>query len=912
MEKLVIVESPTKARTIRSFLPGGYRVESSLGHVRDLPSSAAEIPASRKGKPWARMGVDVENDFQPIYVIPSSKKKTVSALKKLVKDSSELLLATDEDREGESIGWHLAEVLKPECPVRRMVFHEITPEAISRALESPREIDPNLVRAQEARRILDRLVGYTLSPLLWKKIAPRLSAGRVQSVAVRLLVERERKRRDFHPATFFSLKALLNKRPDSPKHRFEAQLHSLEGKILATGRDFDPATGKLAAGKDRLLLTEEEAGGLIEKLKDESWRISDLEEKSAVRQPYPPFTTATLQIEASRKLGLAAGRTMKIAQRLYENGYITYMRTDSVHLSQEAITAARRRIVDLYGEDFLNPKPRRYKSKEKGAQEAHEAIRPAGREMRPTGQLPLAGPEAALYDLIWKRTIATQMKPARLRFQTVSITAGEALFRANGRIVDFPGFFKAYVRGSDRPEARPADRSEILPPLEDGEEVDCQELEPRTGETRPPARFTEAELVKVLKDEGIGRPSTYASIISTIINRGYVFRRARELIPTFTAFAVTRLLEDHFSDLVDVKFTAGMEDQLDNIARGDRGWLEYLRNFYLGDEGLQGRVRVKEAEVDPRSLVAFRLEDPPVEVRIGRFGPFLAWEKDGEAVRTSIPPEIPPADLSKELIERLMVQKEDGPRKLADDPETGQPVYLKLGPFGAYVQRGENGSGKDKPKRIRVPQEIPFDRVTPETALKLIELPRNLGDHPETGKPVKAGLGRFGPYLLHDGKFTSLKKPHNVLEVNLEEAVEVIARAPARRGGKGKKALKELGKHPGDEAPVRIMDGRYGPYLNHNRTNVSLKADTDLESITLEEAVERLEAKAAKKKKKPAARKKKPAAKKKKPAAGKKKPEDGKKKKKTTASKSSPPAAKKSSPTAEKKSSPPDASPSAG
>jgi DNA topoisomerase I len=877
MERLVIVESPTKARTIRSFLPEGFRVESSLGHVRDLPSSAAEIPAACKGREWARMGVNVDQDFEPLYVIPAAKKKTVAALKKLAKEADELFLATDEDREGESIGWHLAEVLKPTCPVRRMVFHEITAEAIENALAAPRDLDLNLVRAQEARRILDRLVGYTLSPLLWKKIAPRLSAGRVQSVAVRLLVERERKRRDFHPAVFLSLKALLNKRPDSPAHRFEALLHSLGGKILATGRDFDPATGKLFPGKDRLLLTEEEAGNLIAALDKESWRVSDLQEKSTVRNPYPPFTTATLQIEASRKLGLATGRTMKIAQKLYENGYITYMRTDSVHLSQEAISAARERIVSLYGEEFLNPEPRRYRTKDKGAQEAHEAIRPAGREMRPTGSLPLAGPEAALYDLIWKRTIATQMKPARLRFQTVSIAAGEALFKANGRIVDFPGFFKAYTRGTDRPDEKPVDRSDQLPPLTIGEEVDCRELESRTGETKPPARFTEAELVKVLKDEGIGRPSTYASIINTIISRGYVFRRARELIPTFTAFAVTGLLEKHFADLVDIKFTAGMENQLDNIARGDQGWLEYLRRFYLGQDGLRGRVRTKEAEVDPRELVAFTIGDPPVEVRIGRFGPFLAWEKDGETVRTSIPAEIPPADLSAELVNRLMLQKEEGPRKLADDPETGLPVYLKLGPFGAYIQKGENGAGKEKPKRVKLPKEISFDGVTVETALRLLQLPRTLGAHPETGKPVKAGLGRFGPYLLHDGSFISLKKPHNVLEVTLQEALEVMARAPARGAKGGKKALKELGKHPGDDGPVRIMDGRYGPYLNHNRTNVSLKPDTDLESITLEDAVARLEAKAAKKKKKPAARKKKPAGKKKakKPAAKKSPPPAG-------------------------------------
>ncbi|MFH1038595.1 MAG: type I DNA topoisomerase [PVC group bacterium] len=796
MTKLVIVESPTKARTIRAFLPPEYRVEASMGHVRDLPSSADEIPAAWKGREWARMGVDVEKDFEPLYVIPGKKKKIVAGLRKLITKSEELLLATDEDREGESIGWHLAELLKPACPVRRMVFHEITADAIKNALAAPRDLNLDLVRAQEARRILDRLVGYTLSPLLWKKVAPRLSAGRVQSVAVRLLVERERERRAFHPAAYRDLKALLNKRPDGPAHRFEAQLHSLNGKLLAQGRDFDPATGKLSPGKERLLLEAPEAERLAETLKNESWRVTDIQEKATVRTPYPPFTTATLQIEANRKLGLGAGQTMKIAQRLYENGHITYMRTDSVHLSEEAITAARTRITSLYGEEFLNPEPRRYKTTAKGAQEAHEAIRPAGTEMRPVENLSLSGMERAIYDLIWKRTIATQMKPARLRFQTVSIAAGAAIFRAGGRIVDFPGFFKAYVRGTDSGEGEPPERNEALPALAVGEEVDCRELQSRAQQTKPPSRYTEATLVKVLKDEGIGRPSTYASIINTIITRGYVFRQGKELVPTFTAFSVTRLLEEHFSELVDTRFTAEMEDHLDNIARGDKGWLDYLRHFYLGEDGLQSRVLAKEAEIDPRTLSAFRVDDPPAEVRIGRFGPFLSWEKDGAAVRTGIPPGIPPADLSSELVRRLMTQKDEGPRKLATDPETGLPVYLKLGPFGAYLQKGENGEGKEKPKRIKLPEDIPFDQVTPETALRLLQLPRTLGEHPETGKEVKAGLGRFGPYLAHDGTFVALKKPHDVLDVTLPEALEILARAPARGRRGGKKALRDLGNIP--------------------------------------------------------------------------------------------------------------------
>jgi DNA topoisomerase-1 len=857
MTKLVIVESPTKARTIRGFLPDGYRVEASMGHVRDLPSSAAEVPAPLKGEKWSRMGVNVEHNFEPLYVIPADKKKIVAGLRKLMKEADELLLATDEDREGESIGWHLTELLQPDYPVRRMVFHEITREAIQKAIVAPREIDMNLVRAQEARRILDRLVGYTVSPLLWKKIAPRLSAGRVQSVTVRLLVDRERERRAFHPAVYRDLKALLNKRPDRPEHRFEAELYSLGGRVLARGRDFDEATGKLSPGKDLLLLERDEAERLIEGLKTGSWQVDDIQDKSTIRTPYPPFTTATLQMEANRKLGLGAGQTMRIAQKLYENGYITYMRTDSVHLSDEAITAARTRIITLYGEEFLNPKPRRYRNTAKGAQEAHEAIRPAGTRMRPTDSLPLSGLERALYDLIWKRTIATQMKPARLHFQTVTIQVNDAIFRANGRTVEFPGFFRAYVRGTDNGEEPPPNQASPLPPLTVGEEVDCRDLECRDHETRPPARYTEATLVKVLKDEGIGRPSTYASIINTIIKRGYVFRQRKELVPTFTAFAVTKLMEEHFTDLVDINFTAGMEEHLDNIARGDKGWLDYLSHFYLGEEGLRDRVKGKETSIDPGSLFALSLEDPPVEVRIGRYGPFISWEENRERLRTGIQPEIPPADLSTELIKQLIKQKSEGPQKLGTDPESGLAVYLKLGPFGPYLQKGENQEDGKKPKRIRVPKGIEMEAVTLELALDLLKLPRTLGDHPESGKAVKVGLGRFGPYVVHDGKFASLKKPHNMLDVTLDQALEILSKSPVRRGRTAKKALRKLGEHPGDGKPVRIMTGRYGPYVNHGRLNASLHKNTDLEALTLEEVVELLEKKAKKKKAKPARKKRK-------------------------------------------------------
>ena len=852
MSKLVIVESPTKARTIRGYLPEDYQVEASMGHVRDLPSSAAEIPARIKDQKWARMGVDVENNFDPIYVIPKGKQKIVTNLKRLMKDADKLLIATDEDREGESIGWHLVELLEPTVPVSRMVFHEITRDAIRKAIESPRAIDMNLVRAQEARRILDRLVGYTISPLLWKKLAPRLSAGRVQSVTVRLLVDRERERRAFRPAFYRDLKALLNKRPDQMDHRFEAQLYSLDGKVLARGKDFEETTGKLAPGKDLLMLDPETAESLIEKLKTGSWRVTDIQEKSVLRNPYPPFTTATLQIEANRKLNLGAGLTMKIAQKLYENGYITYMRTDSVHLSEEAINAARSRIISDYGKTFLNPTPRRYRSKDKGAQEAHEAIRPAGNEMRTTDSLPLSGAERSLYDLIWKRTIATQMAPARLKFQNVTIQVENAVFRANGRIVEFPGFFRAYVRGTDITDKTPPNQSPPLPPLSIDEEVDCRELQCREHETKPPARYTEAALVKVLKDEGIGRPSTYASIINTIIKRGYVFMQRKELVPTFTAFAVTRLMEQYFTDLVDIHFTADMEKQLDNIARGEKGWLDYLTHFYLGDDGLRSRVSKNETEISPSDLCSMKLEDPPGEVRIGRYGPFLSWDVNGERLRTGIRPDIPPADLSPEMIKQLMKQKSEGPQKLGVDSETGLTVYIKLGPFGPYVQKGENGNNGKKPKRIKLMKDMSMEEVTLEKALDLLQLPRELGNHPETGKVVKAGLGRFGPYIVHDGKFASLKEPHNVLDVTLKTAIEVLAATPDRKGGASQKSLRDLGEHPEDGNPVRIMTGRYGPYIKHNKLNASIPKQFDPQAITLEEALELLEKKAQKKKSKTA------------------------------------------------------------
>lgn len=863
MTKLVIVESPTKAKTIRNFLPKGYQVKASMGHIRDLPASASEIPAKVKGEPWARIGVNVQEDFDPLYVVPSGKKKVVSELRKALKQADELILATDEDREGESIGWHLYEVLKPKVPVKRMVFHEITKEAIEQALKETRAIDNDLVRAQETRRILDRLVGYTLSPLLWKKIAPKLSAGRVQSVAVRLLVMRERERRAFVTGSYWDLKAQLNKRPDKPAHRFEATLVSVGDVRVATGRDFDESTGRIAEGKNVLLLDEEEATKLQARLEAGNWIVRSVESRESNRSPAPPFTTSTLQQEANRKRGWGARKTMRVAQSLYENGYITYMRTDSVHLSDEAVNAARRRVKERYGEKFLTDKPRRYRTKAKGAQEAHEAIRPAGNEMRPVDSLPLSGDEAALYDLIWKRTVATQMANARLRFTTVTIGVEDALFRASGREILFPGFFRAYVEGSDDPDAAIEDQESPLPPLAVDEEVDLRELEAIGHETKPPARYTEATLVKALEAEGIGRPSTYATIIDTIQRRGYVFKQRKELVPTFVAFAVVQLLETDFSDLVDLRFTAEMEQALDDIAEGDIDWLDYLRRFYLGEQGLESQVKEKENKIDPRQASRIDFSDLPVEVRIGQFGPFLALEENGDRHTAGLPDKLPPADLSPQMAQELLDAKQEGPEILGEDPETGKEVMLKDGPYGPYVQLGEDGGTfkngrKKKPKRASLLKGMSKEEVDLPLALQLLSLPRVLGTHPEDGEEVKAGVGRYGPFVVHNNKFVSLKAPDSVLEVGLERALELISAAPEKKGrGSSRTVLKELGAHPDDGDPVRVLDGRYGPYVNHKRTNASLPQDADPQEITLEQGLQMLAERKAKGKKKGGRRKKK-------------------------------------------------------
>ncbi|MEJ1930011.1 type I DNA topoisomerase [Nostoc sp. NIES-2111] len=849
MSTLVIVESPTKARTIRNYLPKDYRVEASMGHVRDLPQSASEIPATVKGEAWAQLGVNVDADFEPVYVVPKDKKKVVTQLKEALKDADELILATDEDREGESISWHLYQLLKPKVPTKRMVFHEITQEAIKKALKNCRNIDEQLVRAQETRRILDRLVGYTLSPLLWKKIAWGLSAGRVQSVAVRLLVNKERQRRAFREGTYWDLKAYL----EQHKGSFTAQLITLAGTKVATGADFDPSTGQITAGRNVVLLSEAQAHALQERLSGKVWNVSEVDERPVTRKPAPPFTTSTLQQESNRKLRLSARDTMRIAQNLYEQGYITYMRTDSVHLSEQAIAAARSCVEQLYGKQYLSPQPRQYTTKSKGAQEAHEAIRPAGSTFRTPQETGLSGREFALYDLIWKRTVACQMADSRQTQITVQLQVEDAGFRASGKRIDFPGYLRAYVEGSDDPDAALEDQEIILPSLKVGDHPDCKNIEAVGHETQPPARYTEATLVKTLESEGIGRPSTYASIIGTIIDKGYTQLVNNALIPTFTAFAVTDLLEKHFPDIVDPSFTSKMEQTLDDIADGEAEWLPYLRDFYLGDKGLETLVKERESQIDATKARTVELENLEAKVRIGKYGPYIEVENGEGVVTASIPKDLTPADLDPKQVEVILRQKTVGPDQLGRHPETGEPIYVKIGAYGPYVQLGDKTDENPKPKQASLPKGVTPENITLETAIGLLSLPRTLGTHPTTGGKIQASLGRFGPYVVHDqgkeGKdYRSLKASDDVLTITLERALELISELKKTRGStssKSKAALRELGTHPEDDAPINIYDGPYGPYIKHGKTNVGIPEGTSVEDVTLATALELLSAKAS-------------------------------------------------------------------
>jgi DNA topoisomerase-1 len=855
MSTLVIVESPTKARTISNYLPSGYRVEASMGHVRDLPASAEEIPPIYKDKIWSSLAVNVENNFEPIYVIPKTKEKVVKQLKSALKGVDELILATDEDREGESISWHLLELLNPKIPTKRMVFHEITREAINKALKNCREIDDNLVRAQETRRILDRLVGYSLSPLLWRKIGggkqeKKLSAGRVQSVAVRLLVQRERERLAFRSGSYWDLKATLEK----DRSLFEAKLINLAGKKIATGSDFDPKTGTIVRGRDVVLLDENSAIALRDRLIDKIWTVTNTEERPTVRKPAPPFTTSTLQQESNRQLNISAKEAMKIAQGLYEKGFITYMRTDSVHLSDEAISAARACVEAKYGKEYLSPKPRQYTTKSKGAQEAHEAIRPAGNTFRTPQETGLGGLELALYDLIWKRTIASQMADARLTMISVIIKVEDADFRSSGKRIDFPGFFRAYVEGSDDPEADLENREVILPNLQVGDRPTCKKLAPLGHQTEPPARYSEASLVKTLESEGIGRPSTYASIISTINDRGYAQIRHKTLVPTFTAFAVTSLLEEHFPDLVDTAFTSKMEQTLDEIATGEAKWLPYLDKFYRGETGLEHQLKLRENQIDPSIAKKIAIDNLDAIVRLGKFGPYVEAENNGQAVTASIPDDLTPADLNIEQIKLLLRQKLEGPEKLGIHPETGEPIFVLTGKYGPYVQLGEKNDTNLKPKQVSLPKGIKLEEVSLSLAVDLLTLPRTLGVHPETSKKIKAALGRFGPYIVHETEpkdYRSLKAEDNVVSISLERALELLAQPKKTRANSRsstKPPLKALGVHPEDKEAINIYEGPYGNYIKYGKTNVGLPEGETVETMTLEKALDLINAKTKTKK----------------------------------------------------------------
>jgi DNA topoisomerase-1 len=845
-KSLVIVESPTKAKTIKKFLPKDFQVEASMGHVRDLPDSAADIPKEFKDQEWAKIGVNVDQDFSPLYVVPKQKSKVIAELKRKLKEADRLYLATDEDREGESIAWHLREILKPKVPTQRMVFGEITKSAIEKSLKSTRAIDEDLVRAQETRRILDRLVGYSLSPLIWKKIAFGLSAGRVQSVALKLLVVREKERSVFRQATYWDLLSQLQ----SQGEIFPAKLQSVGGKRVATGKDFDEATGLLVAGKkDVLLLGEADARELAKKLKADSWVVESLQERPVVSRPSAPFITSTLQQEANRKLGMSSKQAMRTAQRLYEEGFITYMRTDSPALSTEALQAARDVVTDLYGKDHLSPEPRQFTAKAKGAQEAHEAIRPAGSVFQHPKESGLSGDEARLYELIWKRTVASQMAEARKMSLSAAIRAGDCEFVASGTRIVFAGFLRAYVEGSDDPEAALEDKEVLLPKLTEKQTLKLVEIEAQDHETKPPARFTEASLVQMLEKEGIGRPSTYASIIGTIVDRGYVRKVASALVPTFTGMAVVQLLQKHFTELVDTGFTSKMESSLDDIAAGKQDWLGFLKSFFLGKTGLRSQITAQEKAIDPdqaRSVDLPQLKE--FEVRIGRFGPYLvkagSKKLKTEELRASIPEDVAPADLSSAGAAEILEVSARGPQPIGKHSKTGEFIYCLTGRFGPYVQLGEVSESQPKPKRASLPKGLSPSAVTMELAEKWLALPRELGLHPTSQKPIVANNGRFGPYIVCDGDFRSLKKDDDVYTVTLDRALELLKEEKKGRGGS--QLLKELGKHPKDEKPISAFTGRYGPYVKWGSVNATIPKDLDPNTLTLEKAVELLSARSPK------------------------------------------------------------------
>jgi DNA topoisomerase-1 len=857
--RLVIVESPSKAKTIAGYLGPDYFVEASFGHVRDLPKNADEVPAKYAGESWARLGVDVDNGFQPLYVVSSNRKGQIDKLKSLAKEVDEIFLATDEDREGEAIAWHLVETIKPKVPVHRMVFHEITKPAIQAAVANPREIDRDLVDAQEARRILDRLYGYEVSPVLWKKVGPKLSAGRVQSVATRIVVERERQRMAFRTAEYWDILATLavQGKVEGPRN-FQATLIALDGDRIATGKDFEPTTGQVRPGAAVVHLDGDGARGLAARLEDRPFTVTRVEEKPYRRRPYAPFITSTLQQEAARKLRFSASQTMRTAQTLYESGYITYMRTDSVNLSETALTAARRQIAELYGQANVPPQPRRYTGKVKNAQEAHEAIRPAGDNFRTPGEVAkeLKPDEFRLYELIWRRTIASQMTDAvgnsvSVRIRAISTANEEVDFGATGKTITDPGFLRAYVESSDDENAEAEDAERRLPTLVKDQPLTAEELAAVGHHTTPPARYTEASLVKALEELGIGRPSTYESIMRTIQDRGYVEKRGQALIPSFLAFAVVGLLEGHYPRLVDYNFTASMESQLDDIAGGDHAALDFLTSFYFGSQkpgaedtianagGLKKMVTENLSAIDARVVNSIFLFDDengePIAVRVGRFGPYLQRRlkdapEDDPGNRVSIPDGVAPDELTREKVEELFASG-GGDKSLGDDPVTGEPVLVKSGRYGPYVQSGERTASLFK---SQTPQTL-----TLEQALKLLTLPRLVGKDPE-GVEITAQNGRYGAYVKRGTDSRSLGSEDELFTITLEQALEVLAQPKTRQARTAKPPLKELGLDPVSKKPMVIKDGRFGAYVTDGETNATLRRGQTPEEITPEQASEML------------------------------------------------------------------------
>ena len=878
MTALVIVESPAKAKKIAEYLGDDYMVESSIGHIRDLPRNAADVPAAYKGEKWSRMGIDVDNDFKPLYVVSADKKDQIKKLKALLKESDELYLATDEDREGEAIAWHLLEVLNPQVPVKRMVFHEITKKAIISALENPRELDRHLVDAQEARRMLDRLYGYEVSPVLWKKVMPRLSAGRVQSVATRIVVERERERMAFIRAAYWDLEATFTKAgeaQDGEPAQFNAKLLELDGKRVASGKDFDDA-GKLSKA-EAVVLDEVGAAGLVAALDGADFAVRSVEPKPYRRRPSAPFMTSTFQQEAGRKLGMSSSMAMRAAQSLYEKGLITYMRTDSTTLSTTAIEAARSVVKSEYGEQYLPLEPREYATKSKNAQEAHEAIRPAGEVFETPKAVAglVAKSESRVYDLIWKRTVASQMTDAT--GETVSVRVGakasdgrDAEFSASGTIISHQGFRRAYIEDTDGE----TDESEgkRLPALAVADVVDPERINADGHETQPPARYTEASLVKKLAELEIGRPSTYASIMGTIQDREYVWKKGSALIPSFTAFSVVGLLEQHFPDLVDYTYTRRMEQDLDSIAGGTGETIPWLSNFYFGSdetEGLKHKVDERLGEIDARAINSIPLgvtEDGEMVVaRVGKYGPYVQRGEDSTA---SIPDDIPPDELTVHRAIEYIENAAKGPLSLGKDPITDMDVYVMTGRFGDYVQLGEMVDGQDKPKRASLFAMMTTETVTLDDALKLLSLPRVVGVDPADSVEITVQNGRYGPYLKKEKDSRSLESEQQLFDITLDECLKILAQPKTRRGQVVKPPLREMGVDPDTDKQMVVKDGRFGPYVTDGETNASLRKGDTVEELTDERAAELLAIRRAagpakKKAKKKAPAKKKAAAKKK-------------------------------------------------